>query len=152
MANIHLNGSGNSHISLGNSNNNNGNVSIADPTMPKYVGARAEVKRVDTGILIWMKDYKGETAETIAEAIDSITTNADGSLTFTLPDGRTITTSSLKGDTVNFTFTDPDSDGNVVISNENCTISQIGFHISTEDPTSEDGKDGDVWIKYTESA
>lgn len=85
MANITLNTSGNSHINL------------SDPTMPKYVGARATVSRVTNGVVIWMKDYKGETQETIAEAIQSITTNANGSLTFTLPDGREITTGSLTG-------------------------------------------------------
>ena len=45
-----------------------------------------------------MKDYKGETSETIAEAISDIITNDDGSLTFTLSNGETITTGSLKGD------------------------------------------------------
>lgn len=85
MANIHLNGSSNSHINF------------ADPSMPKYIGARAVVTRSENGVVIWMKDYKGETTETIAEAIQSITTNANGSLTFILPDGREITTGSLTG-------------------------------------------------------
>lgn len=85
MANIHLNGSSNSHINF------------ADPSMPKYIGARAVVTRSENGVVIWMKDYKGETTETVAEAIQSITTNANGSLTFTLPDGRELTTGSLTG-------------------------------------------------------
>lgn len=98
MANIHLNGSGNARISFSNpSTSDDSNIGLKDPSTPKYVGARAVVTRVQNGIRIWMKDYKGETTETIAEAIQSITTNPDGSLTFTLPDGRTITTDSLKG-------------------------------------------------------
>lgn len=97
MANITLTTSGNSHIDLSDPTTHRQAVDLADSTMPKYVGARAVVTRVENGVRIWMKDYKGETQETIAEAIQSITTNADGSLTFTLPDGRTITTGSLTG-------------------------------------------------------
>lgn len=84
------------HIHL-NSSSNGGSVNLHDPTTPKYVGARAEVTRTEEGVRIWLKDYLGETEEVIAEAIESITTNADGSLTFTLPDERTITTDSLRG-------------------------------------------------------
>lgn len=99
MANIHLNGSGNANLIFGNNGRRDGKcVNLADPTMPKYVGARAEVTRVAEGVRIWLKDYMGETSEIIAEAIQSIVTNADGTLTFTLPDGRTIVTGSLKGD------------------------------------------------------
>lgn len=97
MAHIHLNSScSGGNITLG-SNGGSNNFSLHDPTMPKYVGARAEVTRTEEGVRIWLKDYQGETEEIIAEAIESIETNSDGSLTFTLPDGRTITTGSLKG-------------------------------------------------------
>lgn len=101
MANVHLSVSGNPNIHLGNDDTQS-RVGLSDPSMPKYVGARAEVTRVAEGVRIWMMDYHGETSEVIAEAIQSITTNDNGSLTFTLPDGRTITTGSLtgpKGDT-----------------------------------------------------
>lgn len=86
MADIHLNPSENANIRFG-----------GDTSMPKYVGARAVVTRVSNGVKIWLSDYKGETTEIIAEAIQSITTNSDGSLTFTLPDGRELTTGSLTG-------------------------------------------------------
>lgn len=87
MANIHLS----------TSNNGSHNFRMSDPTMPKYVGARAVVDRVEDGVRITLTDYKGTTQETIAEAISSITTNSDGSLTFTLANGDTLTTDSLKG-------------------------------------------------------
>lgn len=86
MANIHLEGSG-----------GGGNITFGKTTMPKYVGAKAEVTRVEGGIRIWLKDYRGETEEIIAEAISDIVTNQDGSLTFVLPDGQEITTGSLAG-------------------------------------------------------
>lgn len=35
--------------------------------------------------------------------------------------------------------------------NVNLTLSNLGIHISTSDPTTADGNDGDVWIKYTAS-
>lgn len=95
MANIKLSRTGNANIHIGTQSS--GGVAVSDSTMPVYVGARAVVTRTTDGVRIWMKDYKGETQETIAEAIQSITTNADGSLTFTLPDGREITTDSLAG-------------------------------------------------------
>lgn len=63
--------------------------------MPVYVGAQAKVTRTPEGVKIWLKDYKGETEEVIAEAIEDIITNPDGSLLFVLPDGRTILTESL---------------------------------------------------------
>ena len=63
--------------------------------MPVYVGARAEVLRTPDGVLIRLSDYKGTTEEIIAEAIQDIITNPDGSLLFVLPDGRTILTDSL---------------------------------------------------------
>lgn len=63
--------------------------------MPVYVGAQAKVTRTPNGVKIWLKDYKGETEEVIAEAIQDIITNPDGSLLFVLPDGRTILTESL---------------------------------------------------------
>ena len=66
--------------------------------MPVYVGAQAKVTRTPEGVKIWLKDYKGETEEIVAEAIADIITNPDGSLLFVLPDGRTILTDSLKGD------------------------------------------------------
>lgn len=84
MANMHVKGTGNVGLDMGNT------------MMPKYVGARAEVTKQNNLVTIWLKDYKGETTETIAEAIESITTNADGSLTFTLPDGAEITTEPIK--------------------------------------------------------
>lgn len=87
MGNIHL-----------KTSSNGGNINFKDPTMPKYVGARAKVTRTEEGVKIWMSDYKGTTTETIAEAIADIVTNNDGSLTFVLPDGREITTDSLKGE------------------------------------------------------
>ena len=65
--------------------------------LPKYIGARAVVDRVEDGVRITLTDYMGTTQEIIAEAIESIVTNEDGSLTFTLPDGRTFTTDSLIG-------------------------------------------------------
>lgn len=65
--------------------------------MPKYVGARAVVDRVSSGVRITLTDYKGTTQEIIAEAIQNITSNADGSLTFTLPNGQAFTTESLTG-------------------------------------------------------
>ena len=96
MANIHLNTNGNAHLNIG-TGSNGGSMSTSNSSMPKYVGARAVVERVEEGIRIWMKDYLGETEEVIAEAIDSITTNPDGSLTFNLPNGDTLTTDSLAG-------------------------------------------------------
>ena len=63
--------------------------------MPVYVGAQAKVVRTPEGVKIWLKDYKGETEEVVAEAIEDIVTNPDGSLLFILPDGRTILTDSL---------------------------------------------------------
>lgn len=97
MARITLKTGGNANISLGEAASQR-DIGMKSANAPKYVGARAEVTKTENGVVIWMKDYKGETTETIAEAIDSITTNDDGSLTFTLPNGDTITTGSLKGD------------------------------------------------------
>ena len=88
MANIHLKASC-----------SGGNIKLNDPTMPKYVGARAEVTRTEEGERIWLSDYKGTTEEIITEAIDSIVTNADRSLTFILPNGREITTDPISGTT-----------------------------------------------------
>ena len=68
-----------------------------DSTMPRYVGARAVAERVEGGVKITCKDYKGETEEVVHEVIDSIVSNADGSLTFTFLDGETFTTESLTG-------------------------------------------------------
>lgn len=95
MANIHVNRKGNSNLTIGSSSN--ANVRTGNTTMPQYVGARAEVTRTGDGVRIWLKDYKGETSEIVAEAISNIVSNADGSLTFVLPDGREITTDSLTG-------------------------------------------------------
>ena len=97
MANIHLSTSGNGGNIRISGNGNQQSVKVGDPTMPKYVGARAVVTRDENGVTIWMSDYKGITEETIAEAIQSIVTNDDGSLTFVLPDEREITTDSLTG-------------------------------------------------------
>lgn len=74
-----------------------GNISLKDTALMRYIGARAVVTRTEEGVKIWLSDYQGATEEIIAEAIDSIETNDDGSLTFVLPDGREITTDSLKG-------------------------------------------------------
>lgn len=95
MANIHVNRKGNSNLTIGSSSN--ANVRTGNTTMPQYVGARAEVTRTGDGVRIWLKDYKGETSEIVAEAISNIISNDDGSLTFVLPDGREITTDSLTG-------------------------------------------------------
>jgi hypothetical protein len=35
--------------------------------------------------------------------------------------------------------------------NVNLTLANLGVHISTSDPTSSDGNNGDIWIKYTAS-
>ena len=95
MANIHVNRLGNPNINVGSQSNPN--INTGNTTMPKYVGARAEVTRTENGVRIWLKDYKGETEEIIAEAISDIISNEDGSLTFVLPDDREITTDSLEG-------------------------------------------------------
>lgn len=95
MANIHVNRSGNPNITVGGQTNSR--VNTGNTTMPKYVGARAEVTRTGNGVRIWLKDYKGETSEIVAEAISDIISNENGSLTFVLPDGREITTDSLTG-------------------------------------------------------
>ena len=84
-------------LSVGGSNRGGVRFSGGGGT-PKYVGARAEVLRTPEGVLIRLSDYKGTTEEIIAEAIEDIITNPDGSLLFVLPDGRTILTDSLKGD------------------------------------------------------
>lgn len=97
MANIHLSTSSNGGNLIINGNTDRQNVHVGDAMMPKYVGARAVVDRVENGVRITLTDYKGTTQETIAEAITDITTNADGSLTFTLANGDTITSGSLKG-------------------------------------------------------
>lgn len=97
MANIHLSTSSNGGNLIINGNRDRQNVHVGDAMMPKYVGARAIVERVEDGVRITLTDYKGTTQETIAEAITDITTNADGSLTFTLANGDTLTTGSLKG-------------------------------------------------------
>lgn len=95
MANIHVSRTGNANINVGGQTNSN--INTGNTTMPKYVGARAEVTRTADGVRIWLKDYNGETEEIVAEAISDIITNEDGSLTFTLADGREITTDSLTG-------------------------------------------------------
>lgn len=51
MANIHVNRSGNAHLNVGNSDSSN--VRTGNTTMPKYVGARAEVTRTGDGVRIW---------------------------------------------------------------------------------------------------
>lgn len=66
--------------------------------VPKYVGARAEVLRVDGGVLVRLTDYKGTTEEIVYEAIQDITFNPDNTITFVLPDGRTITSPPLIAD------------------------------------------------------
>ena len=73
------------------------NIHLKSSSILKYIGARAKVTRTEEGVKITLTDYQGTTEEIIAEAIESITTNADGSLTFTLPNGQEITTDSLEG-------------------------------------------------------
>lgn len=65
--------------------------------VPKYVGARAEVVRVDNGVLIRLTDYKGTTEEIVYEAIQDIIFNPDNTISFVLPDGRTITSPPISG-------------------------------------------------------
>lgn len=94
MAKIRTRTSGNVPISSRSDNRTNiGNSS----GMPKYVGASAVVDRVENGVRITLTDYKGTTQEIVYESIQEIIQNADGSLTFVMPDGRTYTTDSLIG-------------------------------------------------------
>lgn len=94
---ITIKGSSSKGLSFGDSSNK-GTCVKGGGGMPVYVGAQAKVVRTPEGVKIWLKDYKGETEEIIAEAIEDIITNPDGSLLFVLPDGRTILTDSLKGE------------------------------------------------------
>ena len=94
---IDIRGQGTNGITLGGDTRGRTPMRSSSGT-PKYVGARAEVLRTPNGVLIRLSDYKGTTEEIIAEAIDDIITNPDGSLLFVLPDGRTILTDSLKGE------------------------------------------------------
>lgn len=74
------------------------NVNIeSTSSLVKYIGASAVVDRVDGGVRITLTDYRGTTQEIVYETIESIVTNDDGSLTFTLPSGVTYTTESLTG-------------------------------------------------------
>ena len=68
----------------------------AEEGMPKYVGAEASVSRIENGVTIRLKDYKGETVETVYEAIESIEFD-DGIMTITLPDGREFVSEDLTG-------------------------------------------------------
>lgn len=81
-------------LSFGGSSRSGASFSGTSST-PKYVGARAVVTRIPEGVKIWLSDYKGTTEEIIAESIQDIISNPDGSLLFILPDGRTILTDSL---------------------------------------------------------
>lgn len=94
----HMDISGNSAkgLTIGSSRTKSGRMGGSG--IPKYVGAEAEVTRVESGVKIRLKDYRGTTEEIVAEAISDIITNEDGSITFVLPNGREITTDSLKGD------------------------------------------------------
>lgn len=94
MAKIKTRTSGSTRISAGGDRN----IDLGSRSgTPRYIGARAVVDRTGDGVRITLTDYHGTTQEIIAEAIESIVTNADGSLTFTLPDGRAFTTDSLIG-------------------------------------------------------
>lgn len=128
MAEIHLNTSSQPTIEVGTTRRRN--VGVGDPTMPKYVGARAVVDRTEDGVRITLTDYKGTTQEIIAEAIESIVTNEDGSLTFTLPDGRTFTTDSLKGEPGTTTYSElddlPQIEGFTVVGNK--TYDELGLN------------------------
>lgn len=97
MANITLKTSCNGGTIRFGEQSNGSDVNLNNSSMPKYVGARATVTRTEEGVRIWLKDYQGETTEIVAEAIQDIVTNDDGTLTFILPDGREITTDSLEG-------------------------------------------------------
>ena len=68
----------------------------AEEGMPKYVGAEASVSRIENGVTIRLKDYKGETEETVYEAIESIEFD-NGIMTITLPDGREFVSEDLTG-------------------------------------------------------
>lgn len=98
MANITLKTSCNGGTIRFGEQSKGSDVNLNNSSMPKYVGARATVTRTEEGVRIWLKDYQGETTEIVAEAIQDIVTNDDGTLTFILPDGREITTDSLAGE------------------------------------------------------
>lgn len=97
--------------------------------IPKYVGARAEVTRIENGVKIKLVDYTGATEETVYEAIADIVSNDDGSLTFVLPDGREITTDSLTGPAGTTDYEElenrPQIEGNVLTGNK--TFEQLGL-------------------------
>lgn len=87
--------------------------------LPVYVGAQAKVTRTPEGVKIWLKDYKGETEEVVAEAISDIIANPDGSLLFVLPDGRTILTDPIASVTDFEALTNlPSINGNTVIGDK----------------------------------
>lgn len=92
---ITIRGSTAKGLSFGDNASSKGMRFAGDGGVPEYVGARAEVLRTPEGVLIRMIDYKGKTEEVVAEAIQDIITNPDGSLLFVLPDGRTILTDPL---------------------------------------------------------
>ena len=85
------------HITIGEPITEEIQYNPGDAGMPKYVGAEASVTRIENGVSIRMKDYKGETVETVFEAIENISFNNDGTMTITLPDGRTFTSEDLTG-------------------------------------------------------
>lgn len=75
MANIHL-----------KTSSNGGNIGFSDPTMPKYVGARATVTLIDEGVRIWMSDYKGTTEEIVtAEGVGAIPASDKGAASGVCP-------------------------------------------------------------------
>ena len=94
MANMDIKGSSSRGIAFKGGKNRSSSVGGSGGT-PVYVGARAVVTRVPEGVKITLSDYKGTTEEIIAEAIQDVVTNPDGSITFILPSGREITTESL---------------------------------------------------------
>lgn len=97
MAKMDIKGSGNRGISFKGDERSSASIG-GSGGVPVYIGARAVVTRETGGVKITLSDYKGTTEDTIAEAIQDILTNQDGSLTFVLPDGREITTDPLKSE------------------------------------------------------
>ena len=94
---IDINGSSARGISFGANTSRSARLG-GSSGVPRYVGAEAEVTRVDNGVRIWLKDYRGTTEEVVYEAIQQVEFNEDSSLTIELPDGRTFTSEPLKGE------------------------------------------------------
>lgn len=164
MANIHLNGSGNPHINM------------SDPSMPKYIGAEVEATRVENGVRLWTKDYKGETEAVVYDGQSGVAVVEYGVTPFSeicdaIANGKKVVCKKdhnyydleyvLNGGSPvlrNVVFTRAHRTNTALFIYEvKCVYdntwsnheTRVGIHISTEDPTSADGLDGDIWIKYT---